>query len=502
MSHKIHNHGGSILYVSSDNQSEVVSARVGDPERPYPDPWAARTAAVSGDLIYVFSGIYIISSVGGGGDITIANGAESASKAVLLKEGIKFYFEPGCVISDVSSLGAALFGDFVTAITNCEIRGHLSFNHTTGGQWPATTIAGGNLYFEFDEVTHSQTNAPLFHIKSTTNTDIYIKIRRHIMNDTIGTDYMKLLDLDGTQTGSRVSIEVDNVQCVLGQVFRYTNFEGSMTDCLINLKIKNADIISKAQALFEIQASTPTTGNVFNREVDNVIMQDPRILDATYAAYTLDSTTITEDSPSSTDASELPSLIGLGNSWGGSAAVINNNQINIKVGNADLSGVLLGRMFGGPNTGLSTENNHFAVTIGNIISRNGSPCFLPIATNGTAFFFEDAFKCVINLLGRAIADNEVIWGSSQTSHHNYEFQGGTYISRGTGTVVVNTTTQAHSYTYRGVILINDGVAEALASGTVATVANIYHSYTNSLIASVNILEQVDGLTKDADVLIP
>ncbi|MCI5054687.1 MAG: hypothetical protein MRY83_01195 [Flavobacteriales bacterium] len=93
------NHG-RIWYVS---KSETCSgtARVGDPSRPFCNPWQAMDSVQEGDLVHVFPGTYTVGDAGSGEDIEI--GVDDPN---LWFNG-QFYFDPGATILQKTTAAAA-----------------------------------------------------------------------------------------------------------------------------------------------------------------------------------------------------------------------------------------------------------------------------------------------------------------------------------------------------------------------------------------------------------
>ena len=98
---------GSVLYVATtgDDTDTTRAGHIGNPGKPFLTLEAARDAAVSGDLIYVFPGTYTVTT-------TDADG--------LAKTGVNYYFEPNTYINKAtagpmfkntaSSLGTSVLG--------------------------------------------------------------------------------------------------------------------------------------------------------------------------------------------------------------------------------------------------------------------------------------------------------------------------------------------------------------------------------------------------------
>lgn len=144
---------GRILYVSKLFGNNAT-AEVGNPQRPWRDPWAARNSVLrqAGDLIYVRSGKYVISPTWG--DVT------ATANARLWFDGT-MYFDNGAVLMD--SIGGPIFTP--TSTTNIagqtfKVLGKGVFKQT--GVATAFTILGGfsgawfgnakEFYFEADTV--------------------------------------------------------------------------------------------------------------------------------------------------------------------------------------------------------------------------------------------------------------------------------------------------------------------------------------------------------------
>jgi len=503
----VYNHDhGDILYVSINGDD--ATAVKADPERPWDDPWTALAAASAGDTIHVHPGVYAITETGGGGAIEVADFVEGEVDTVLVKNGITFYFEPGAVIDDQTSFGCQVIaGSYVIfGLTEFAIRGHLEFiGHRTNQVWSVTgqLSNGCKLVYEMDKIQTVE-GGYVMEMSRMQGVDISWKLRRHEIDMTDPIDTTVFLRMSGTgagnNTGNIVNVEIDEVECLSGQVLSYVTMEARWDTSIVNVKIGNANIIAKGEALLGINA---TTAGTFNRnrisyEVGNVIHQDPRIIDATYASYTVNSTTTMDDDPNSTNANDLPSIFGIGDSWGGNSGTnIYDNVFDLKIGSADISGVVLGRLFFAPNSGNNARNINISCTVGNVISRNGSPCFLPYANNGTSFSAENAFRVMIRVLGRAIASVPVIFCSNEASYQNFEFIGGSYKTTGAGIGAIEHTNANHTLTLNGVTLLNDGSVDVITS-SVAVNTHIKGVYANSTVIDANVTEVGDAIVRNVN----
>jgi len=126
-----------VLFVSPNGDN--LTAEKGRISLPYGDIIAARDAAVSGDLVYVFAGNYTLVA------------------QQLIKEGVDYYFQPQAnVHSKPSSPGQPdgwLLNDLVvTGVANTKILGYGKFTADTDFQYGFANISKPDtyLYIEFD----------------------------------------------------------------------------------------------------------------------------------------------------------------------------------------------------------------------------------------------------------------------------------------------------------------------------------------------------------------
>lgn len=106
---------GNILYVSTvgSDTDATRAGHLGDMTKPFLTLEAAKTAAVSGDLIHVFAGTFTVTTT---------------ATAGLAKDGVNYYLEPGCIINKATA------GDMFHTIgftIGFNVYGYADFNMTS-----------------------------------------------------------------------------------------------------------------------------------------------------------------------------------------------------------------------------------------------------------------------------------------------------------------------------------------------------------------------------------
>lgn len=126
---------GDILYVATTGSDDDAtrSGHLGSIDNPFLTLDAAKNAALSGDLIYVFAGGYTASSN-------------------VAKDGIKYYFEPNARVTMTAS--TSMF-DITGFSTSFDVFGHGEFYKTTGAGYillGASGMSGYQMTFEAKKV--------------------------------------------------------------------------------------------------------------------------------------------------------------------------------------------------------------------------------------------------------------------------------------------------------------------------------------------------------------
>jgi hypothetical protein len=122
---------GNILYVSENGDNSL--AQKGNINYPYATLYAAKTAATSGDLIYVFSQTIVYDNRNSTSNQWNGRQAEID----LWKDGVTYYFEPNCKIEihNENSAGEnlSLFDCRVVSGETCTVEGYLEFYNYGNG---------------------------------------------------------------------------------------------------------------------------------------------------------------------------------------------------------------------------------------------------------------------------------------------------------------------------------------------------------------------------------
>ena len=85
---------------------------IGDPNSPFPHPWAAADTAMAGDLIYIFAGEYTMGNVGSGEDYEVANNGFNSDNT-FLRDSVNYYADNGAVIWNKTSFESYMLYDTV-----------------------------------------------------------------------------------------------------------------------------------------------------------------------------------------------------------------------------------------------------------------------------------------------------------------------------------------------------------------------------------------------------
>lgn len=150
---------GNVVYVASIG-SDSTGAR-GDISKPFRTLYAAMSASTSGDTIYVFPQVFILDNTTGATSTVYSNIFN------LWKDGITYYWTPGCkikILSDVNHSGVALFRPNGAVFETCKTIGYLEYEqYSTAGApsggavnyFNGTTI-GLDVGYSFYSQTKSQ----------------------------------------------------------------------------------------------------------------------------------------------------------------------------------------------------------------------------------------------------------------------------------------------------------------------------------------------------------
>jgi hypothetical protein len=127
---------GRILFVSTTGNDST--AQIGDISKTYLTIESAVSASTSGDVIHVFQGTYALTTT---------------SSAGIAKDGISYYFEPGCIINKATSGSIFNITGFTTGFN---VFGYGTFNKTTT-VGPILTSVTNAFDFSFEALDISST---------------------------------------------------------------------------------------------------------------------------------------------------------------------------------------------------------------------------------------------------------------------------------------------------------------------------------------------------------
>lgn len=142
---------GNVLYVSPNGSDSDASrsSHIGNMMNPFLTLKAARDAAQSGDLIYVFPQVFVFDNRDSNG-----NYYNSRIEDVnLFKNGVSYYFMPGCKIQlynqTITGSSLYLFRPHGGTFETCSVYGYLEFEAYSVG---TNTFNGYSFYFKGDTI--------------------------------------------------------------------------------------------------------------------------------------------------------------------------------------------------------------------------------------------------------------------------------------------------------------------------------------------------------------
>jgi len=201
---------GNVLFVSSaGSDTDVTRAgHLGDTKKPFRTLQAARNAAISGDLIYVFPQTFIFDNTGGAYNSNLED-------LNMWKDGITYYWSPGTKVQISNVISSTLntiyfFKPSGLAFETCTSIGHLEYTQTTTGGPPAF---GAIFYFYDANITsgytfYSQTKSQIGYSNEIINVQRDLVSSANITTVTIISDYEKVIhspQMQGTGAGNYVS---------------------------------------------------------------------------------------------------------------------------------------------------------------------------------------------------------------------------------------------------------------------------------------------------------
>lgn len=224
---------GRILYVATTGNDSTGT--IGDLSKPYLTIEAAVSAAVSGDLIYVFTGTYNLTTTASAG---------------IAKDGVTYYFQPNTTVNKATT--GAIF-NITGFTTGFNVYGLANFNKTGSGTNPIFLASANAFDFTFEAQDVTNTVGQCFnlslnakngsircrHVKSTAsvcfifpgvyfNNDSY-----YIIADTITSTASYAVSFS-QGTGGRFKIDANFVSSTTTYAINnlyYTPFEFNITTC-------------------------------------------------------------------------------------------------------------------------------------------------------------------------------------------------------------------------------------------------------------------------------
>jgi hypothetical protein len=196
---------GKILFVATTGNDGT--AIIGSISNPYLTLEAAQAASTNGDLIYVYPGTYTVTT-------TATEG--------LAKDGVSYYFSPGCTINKSTAGDMFRVSSFTTGFS---VYGYGNFNKTTNAASILyVTSSSFNIVFQANELTTS-TSSVIFDIRSATK--CYLDFKN--ASSTAGA----VINIDS----SRISIEMHSMSSTAGVVFAGSagGAAGHFSNCNLNV---------------------------------------------------------------------------------------------------------------------------------------------------------------------------------------------------------------------------------------------------------------------------
>lgn len=293
---------GRIWYVSKNNPACSALAVVGDPTRPFCNPWQAVDSLAEFDAVEIFPGTYTIGNVGSGASIEVSS--NWAAICNLYKDNVFWYANDGVVIQNNSDWNQAIFNTnsvvTTTAGKQCFFGGLANLIKSGFGRLDLThdlgTAAGGSLFFQFKALSASGGG---FDNRTRDRVDVYA-LQKFDFNNQLGdfqntknvvikspifsqtSNARPALSLEGSSDGQQIAIECDDYimkGANLGSVFTYGGTPTGNDSLNFSFKAKRLKITSGAsftttfKGKFFSRNSSPSTGNnkYFNFEIGEIV---------------------------------------------------------------------------------------------------------------------------------------------------------------------------------------------------------------------------------------
>jgi hypothetical protein len=266
MSHLIENNG-RVLYVSTTGND--ATAQIGNPEKPWRTPWAAHSAASSGDLIHVHKGTYSVGTTGRGSDFEYAD----ISEALMVRDGetMSYYLDEARLEFNIGATNTVFCNDFIngtiqqwtvnfygtgTIVNNGTGQLRLVFcrNRTTSSlcKFNATFEemlgVNGSIVNTFPPSTYLKVRRGLNLVSRTSNHSINtaetpsIKLDYGFLEDTFGNAIFFFQGSDQTYEEANIDIKIGSFYGRNGQatLFRYA-FDFDINNCNLKVEVDNVN---------------------------------------------------------------------------------------------------------------------------------------------------------------------------------------------------------------------------------------------------------------------
>ena len=402
---------GDVLYVSvnGDNGTAVK----GDPSLPWRDPWSAKDAAVSGDVVYVYPGTYSTGIVGSGADRE--DDGTNLEATSLMKDGVTYYLESDAIIETTASIHQPIFYDATGQVTHVYGSGTLIANNANS-RIATLNHASTELVIEAAQIRDGVDGAAWgygFYL------DNYKKV--HVTAHELYSRNSRTFSWNNTNVTDAVFVaDIENFVVRDGDapinLYRNAVFNNSS----VSFNIGNADFIQNYTTISLSGAARDNT--VFSVNIENGKFQGGSAV----------------------------------SSFSSNAVVSNNSQIKFHCGNCTSEPVPV--FFGRKNTA-ATENLNIYIT-GNWHYTGGLEFF----ANNVGFSDGDV-KVYID--ANIVADSSNIYQWDGPMREVY--MSGRWERRSGGPVIEMFNNNANRIEFRDLLLVNDGTTPAIETNTPQTI---------------------------------
>lgn len=194
---------GNILFVSKAVGNNTTGAK-GDLSKPYADPWAAKDAAVAGDVIHVLDGMFTFGNETSGAD------KASDTDVSIHKHGVKYVFEDGSGLASAgTSVGVWLDVPDGEDVDIDNITLDLTTGNESSGDSAIMYRGATNMKIVFHDYIRSYVNDPNHYLitdgwAGTSVVDIDLRFKKA----SFGTDIIPYFALYGN---GRINVEGDDM---------------------------------------------------------------------------------------------------------------------------------------------------------------------------------------------------------------------------------------------------------------------------------------------------